>query len=315
MSDTAATRSPHAQIAADLLHERSWVSQPAVSPNGQHVAHVVATIDLEANTTRSKVWLDDSVVTAGEHDHSPIWSPDGRQLAFVSRRGEKKGDSTLHVLPVHGPGELRTVCTMPDGLGEVSWSPDGSHFAFTSRTQDARYETQDVSWQSPRKVERFLSRLNGEDWIFDRPSHVYVVRADGTGAPRNLTPGEFQHSGTAWLGDSSAVITSAMRHDTWDLDLATDLYAIDADPALDAVIEAFLSVARRLPWRQTRSYLDVLSEEYLANYGYVQLLGPPPSIVDHRSVRVGIGLWGPDLHYPLHEHAAEELRRSHARQA
>jgi len=80
-----------------------------------------------------------------------------------------------------------------------------------------------------------------------------------------------------------------------------------ADPALDAVIEAFLSVARRLPWRQTRSYLDVLSEEYLANYGYVQLLGPPPSIVDHRSVRVGIGLWGPDLHYPLHEHAAEEL--------
>jgi len=234
MSDTAATRSPHAQIAADLLHERSWVSQPAVSPNGQHVAHVVATIDLEANTTRSKVWLDDSVVTAGEHDHSPIWSPDGRQLAFVSRRGEKKGDSTLHVLPVHGPGELRTVCTMPDGLGEVSWSPDGSHFAFTSRTQDARYETQDVSWQSPRKVERFLSRLNGEDWIFDRPSHVYVIRADGTGAPRNLTPGEFQHSGTAWLGDSSGVITSAKRHDSRDLDLATDLFAIDVDPNLDS---------------------------------------------------------------------------------
>jgi len=234
MSDSADARSPHAQIAADLLHERSWVSQPAVSPNGQHVAHVVATIDLDDNTTRSKVWLDGAVITAGEHDHSPIWSPDGRQLAFVSRRGEKKGDSTLHVLPVHGPGELRTVCTMPDGLGDVSWSPDGTHFAFTSRTRDARYETKDVSWQSPRKVERFLSRLNGEDWIFDRPSHVYVVRADGTGAPRNLTPGEFQHSGTAWLGDSSAVITSAMRHDTWDLDLATDLYAIDADPALDA---------------------------------------------------------------------------------
>ena len=55
------------------------------------------------------------------------------------------------------------------------------------------------SWQSPRKIERFFSRLNGEDWIFDRPQHVYVVPADGTGAPRNLTPGPFQHGGVSWL--------------------------------------------------------------------------------------------------------------------
>ena len=56
--------------------------------------------------------------------------------------------------------------------------------------------------------------------MFDRPSHVYVVAADGTGRPRNLTPGEFQHDGVAWLADSSGVVTSAQRHDTWDLDFA-----------------------------------------------------------------------------------------------
>ena len=79
---------------------------------------------------------------------------------------------------------------MPDGLGDVEWSPDGRWIAFTSRTRDERYEAEDVSWQAPRKIERFFSRLNGEDWIFDRPQHVYVVAADGTGTPRNLTPGE-----------------------------------------------------------------------------------------------------------------------------
>ena len=79
------------------------------------------------------------------------------------------------------------------------------------------------------------------------------------------------------------------------------------DPLIDAVIDEFLSIAPDLPWRRTAGYLDVLSEEYLANYGYVQLVGPPPSIIEHPSVRVGIGVWGPDLEYPLHEHAAEEL--------
>ncbi|HEX6659386.1 MAG TPA: hypothetical protein VF065_14955, partial [Ilumatobacter sp.] len=184
----------HSRIATDLLHGRSAVGAPRVGPDGAHVACVVATIDVDENITRSQVWLDGAPVTAGPHDAEPTWSPDGRWLAFTSRRGEKKGDSTLHVLPVGGPGELRTLCVMPDGLGDVAWSPDGRWIAFTSRTRDARYEAKDVTWQSPRKVERFFSRLNGEDWIFDRPNHVHVVSANGTDKPRNLTPGPFQHS-------------------------------------------------------------------------------------------------------------------------
>ena len=72
------------------------------------------------------------------------------------------------------------------------------------------------------------------------------------------------------------------------------------EAALDAVIEEFLRIAHDLPWRQTTGYLDILSDEYLANYGYVQLVGPAPSIIEHPSVRVGIGVWGLHLEYPLH---------------
>ena len=71
------------------------------------------------------------------------------------------------------------------------------------------------------------------------------------------------------------------------------------EAALDAVIEEFLRIAHDLPWRQTAGYLDILSDEYLANYGYVQLVGPAPSIIEHPSVRVGIGVWGPHLEYPF----------------
>ncbi len=229
--------SVHATIARDLIHQNSTVSNPVLSPDGTRVASVVRTTDLDENTAISRIWLDDAPLTAGPKDSGPVWSPDGRSLAFVSRRGEKSSDATLHVLPIEGPGEVRQICAMPDGIGDVAWSPDGSRLAFTSRTREARYDAKDVSWQAPRKIERFFSRLNGEDWVFDRPQHVYVVAADGTSLPENLTPGPFQHGGLSWLADSSGLVTSAQRHDTWDLDLAEDLYLVPLEGEITALTQ------------------------------------------------------------------------------
>ncbi|CAN5559457.1 S9 family peptidase [soil metagenome] len=225
----------HTDIAIDLIDGHTAAGAPALSPDGSRVAFVVTTVDLDENTAVRRVWLDDAPVSAGPHDGGPAWSPDGRFLAFTSRRGETSGDATLHVLPVAGPGEVRTVCTLPEGIGDVTWSPDGRWIAFASRTRDERYDAKDVSWQAPRKIERFFSRLNGEDWVFDRPQHIYVVAADGTGKPRNLTPGEFQHGGVSWLPDSSAIVTAAQRHDTWDLDGADDLYVVPLDGEICAL--------------------------------------------------------------------------------
>ncbi|MEP1125780.1 MAG: S9 family peptidase [Ilumatobacter sp.] len=232
----AAVAQQHTEIAQRLLDRRSTVGSPALSPDGSHTAFVVSTIDLETNTTLRCVWIDDAPVTAGPKDHSPTWSPDGRFVAFAST-GDDDHETTLRILPVVGPGEVRTLATMPDGLGDLAWSPDGTWLGFTSRTRNERYSTPDSSWQSPRKIERFFSRLNGENWVFDRPKHVHVVAADGTGKPRNLTPGAFQHSSVSWTPDSSAVVTSAARHDTWDRDLAEDIYVVplDADERPDGI--------------------------------------------------------------------------------
>lgn len=232
--------SPHRDIARRLLHGRVTAAAPAVSPDGQRIAFVVGTVDVDLNETGTRVWLAGPEgapvpVTAGPHDASPTWSPDGRHLLFTSSRGEKgspqEGHATLHVLPVEGPGETRTVCTMPDGIEDPKFSPDGRWIAFGSRTRDARYEAKDERWQAPRKIETFFTRLDNEGWVFDRPQHLYVIAANGTGEARNLTPGDYQHEGVSWLTDSSGVVTAAARHDGWDRDLAEDLFVIPLDGA------------------------------------------------------------------------------------
>jgi dipeptidyl aminopeptidase/acylaminoacyl peptidase len=244
-SHIISAESKHAELAERIISRQVGALSPAVSPDGGHIAYVVTRVDQKANKYRSQVWLaaaDGSnaprPLTAGEkRDGNPSWSPDGSWLAFTSGRSEKKGETTLCIIPIGSSGEIRTIATMPDGIGSVKWSPCGRWVAFTSRTQDERYTKDDASWMSPRKIDTFFTRLNGEDFVFDRPQHIYVVPSDGTVAPRNLTPGNYEHSHPAWLHDSSGVVTSGAVHDGWDIDLATDLHVVTLDGTITTLTD------------------------------------------------------------------------------
>ena len=65
-----------------LFDGRTAASSPAVSPDGQRIAFVVATIDLTENTTRTRVWL-----AGPEGDPAPITAgPERRAAGVVARR-------------------------------------------------------------------------------------------------------------------------------------------------------------------------------------------------------------------------------------
>lgn len=221
------------------------VSAPAVSPDGATVAAVVNRVDEEQNRYRSQIWLAAAdgrerprPFTSGEHqDTNPTWSPDGALLAFTSSRGDADagGKTTLHVAPVSRGGEVVRLATLDEAAADLCWSPDGRLIAFTTRTRIDGYD-EDERRQPPRRITRLRSRLDNVGHVVDRPQHVYVVPADGSAPPRNLTPGSIQLAGPTWTPDSAALVVSGATYDRWDLEPHVDLHRIDiADGTMTAL--------------------------------------------------------------------------------
>lgn len=74
--------------------------------------------------------------------------------------------------------------------------------------------------------------------------------------------------------------------------------------ALAALFEAERA---NLKWEQSYSKADgVVGEDMLSGYGFAEVIGKRGPFVSD-DVRAGIGVWGPNIDYPLHRHEAEEV--------
>ena len=76
------------------------------------------------------------------YDGEPAWSPDGRKIAFQSRRrfgAESQGVGEIYVMNADGSGK-RNLTRNPAQDGRPSWSPDGRRIAFVSNRDGRRLE-------------------------------------------------------------------------------------------------------------------------------------------------------------------------------
>ena len=115
--------------AAERLVEVRTPVSLAVAPDGKRIAFALtATVSEHGVTVPSDLWLlegDDAPVrlTVGDRsDRSPVWSPDGERLAFVSDR-ERPGHHLPYVMAPGGEASL--AATLRGDAEQVLWSSDG----------------------------------------------------------------------------------------------------------------------------------------------------------------------------------------------
>jgi dipeptidyl aminopeptidase/acylaminoacyl peptidase len=214
------------------LYEITWVGEAEISPDGRRVAFVATKMDRESDRYRSAIWVVDTAggaprqFTAGaKRDGSPRWSPDGTQLAFVSvREDEKPGQ--LYVMPADG-GESRALTALPLGAGTAAWSPDGQRIAFSAKTGEA--PDPDSKKAKPyRRITSLKYRINGEGFTYDHRKHLFVVPADGSAAPVQITEGDWDDSQPAWSPDGARVAFVSARHDEREFDSNSDIFVVGA---------------------------------------------------------------------------------------
>jgi mannose-6-phosphate isomerase-like protein (cupin superfamily) len=74
-----------------------------------------------------------------------------------------------------------------------------------------------------------------------------------------------------------------------------------------ALTDLFRRENEKLKWEQTYTKADgVVSDDMLQRYGFVEIIGKRGPFVSDK-VRCGIGVFGPNVQYPMHYHGAEEL--------
>jgi dipeptidyl aminopeptidase/acylaminoacyl peptidase len=207
---TAVARCAHGQSesAADkgkLLTPQASLNLRSIadlqySPDRTRLAFVVT--EPAKGTGRARhIWVHDSQTTgvrqftfSAKSESSPRWSPDGKQLAFLSDRGEEQQIYLMRV----DMGEGVALTKGKRGIKSFEWSPDGKQIAFIAPdaktdAEETKEKDKDDAHVADKEAKR--ARL----WLLDV----------ATGETRALTRPTWEVQEAVWLPSGHDLIAKA----------------------------------------------------------------------------------------------------------
>lgn len=180
------SKSKKRTITPEDLLRFELISDPQISPDGEKILFSRKVIG-EKNDYITNVWMlqtgrnpEPHQFTSGGKDSHARWSPDGSQIAFISKREESRPN--VYLIPSSG-GEATRLTDFPEGaIKNFRFSPDGTMLAVMYREAEPGWTEADKLKREetgasvpPRVIDDMYYRLDGDGYFNAQRFHLYLV--------------------------------------------------------------------------------------------------------------------------------------------
>ncbi|GHC64703.1 S9 family peptidase [Roseibacillus persicicus] len=310
---------PQAMTAVDLL-SINHLTKGELSSDGQSFLYLQREVDWEDNLWRDQLWRKQVHQAGSERQmtfgttgiREPQWSPDGRNLSFVTKR-DGDDEYQIYLLPNDG-GEARRLAELPQAPSKHRWSPDGAFIyfmAFPAREKEEEKQIKDKTliprFEDPER-HRHLWRVEittGEveqvsvpeasvvDYSFDRKgehlllslapgvildlrhrSELWVSSPDGK-ETEQISNNLYQEGGARFSPDGSQIAYLAGVNRAGENYYNTNLFLIDRDTRETTLIaEDFAGEFRSFSWSESGESLFLTANIGVATHLFEYQIGP-----------------------------------------
>ena len=203
--------------------EQPVVGDPQLSPDGKRILFTIDRADWKQNRRVGHIYRINAdgtgqvQLTFGDRgENSPRWSPDGKLIAFTTRR-DPDTTNQIYLLNVDG-GEARRLTNHPTAPGTLTWAPDGKSIYFIAaddktaeekekdRLRDDVYAFEENNFKQRHlwttDLEGKTTRVTEGAWSVSG----YDLNTDGSRVAMERTPSpllEFLDRGEVWVMDAS----------------------------------------------------------------------------------------------------------------
>ena len=128
LGSPAVGEEPNPLTVDDVIHMESARGFD-ISPDGKWIVWVKSTPDKKKSNFKQNIFLSSAedtvtleITRSTKNDNSPVFSPDGTRLAFLSRRD--KSQPQIYIYNMRG-GEPEEITKVGNGIRQFKWRDDG----------------------------------------------------------------------------------------------------------------------------------------------------------------------------------------------